>query len=127
MRYHIILQVRFVHVSEKGESSIASHVLHYPTGSTLRDRGREWMREGSPLRADREGFALHFSVVIQSSTVNLLGRLFDATDGEILVDDMPISKFKTKELRLAQAMLYQDFVKYPTSVSKVRSMARWQV
>ena len=85
------------------------------------------MREGSPLRADREGFALHFSFVIQSSTVNLLGRLFDATDGEILVDDMPISKFKAKELRLAQAILYQDYVKYPTSVRKVRSMARWQV
>src|SRR6266852_1869691 len=101
MKYHIIPQVRFVHVSEKGESSIASHVLRYSTGSTLRDRGREWVREGSSLRADREGFALHFPVVIQSSTVNLLGRLFDTTDGEILVDDMPISKFKAKELRLA--------------------------
>jgi len=58
----------------------------------------------------------HFPLVIQSSTVNLLGRLFDATKGEIFVDDIPIRKFKAEDLRLAQAILYQDFVKYPTSV-----------
>lgn len=56
--------------------------------------------------------------------MNLLGRLFNVTKGEIFVDDTPINKFKSKELRLAQAILYQDFVKYPTSVRRAPSGAR---
>ncbi|KAF8323978.1 P-loop containing nucleoside triphosphate hydrolase protein [Clavulina sp. PMI_390] len=54
----------------------------------------------------------------KSSTVNLISRIYDATKGEILIDDTPITSFKTKSLRKAQTILYQDFVKYPTSIGE---------
>ncbi|KAF8323976.1 P-loop containing nucleoside triphosphate hydrolase protein [Clavulina sp. PMI_390] len=54
----------------------------------------------------------------KSSTVNLISRAYDATKGEILIDDTPITSFTAKSLRKAQTILYQDFVKYPTSIGE---------
>ncbi|KAF8323977.1 P-loop containing nucleoside triphosphate hydrolase protein [Clavulina sp. PMI_390] len=54
----------------------------------------------------------------KSSTVNLISRMYDTTKGEILIDDTPITSFKTRSLRKAQTILYQDFVKYPTSIGR---------
>ncbi|KAF8307960.1 P-loop containing nucleoside triphosphate hydrolase protein, partial [Clavulina sp. PMI_390] len=52
----------------------------------------------------------------KTSTVNLLGRMYDVTEGEILVDDVPIREWKGDDLRRAQAVLYQNFYHYETTI-----------
>ncbi|KAF8307958.1 P-loop containing nucleoside triphosphate hydrolase protein [Clavulina sp. PMI_390] len=54
----------------------------------------------------------------KTSTVSLLGRLYDATEGEILIDDVPIQEWKGDDLRRAQAVLSQDFQCYSSTVGE---------
>jgi len=53
----------------------------------------------------------------KSSTVKLLNRLYDVTEGAILIDNNPIESFVAADLRQAQAILYQDHTtSYPLTV-----------
>ncbi|KAF8302588.1 P-loop containing nucleoside triphosphate hydrolase protein [Clavulina sp. PMI_390] len=54
----------------------------------------------------------------KTSTVNLLGRLYDVTEGQIFVDDVPIQDWRGDDLRGAQAVLYQDFRPYHTTLGE---------
>ncbi|KLO19102.1 P-loop containing nucleoside triphosphate hydrolase protein [Schizopora paradoxa] len=52
----------------------------------------------------------------KSSTIKLFNRLYDPTDGEILVDGLPLTSYKLKDIRRAMAILRQDHTSYPLSL-----------
>ena len=52
----------------------------------------------------------------KSSAIKLFNRLYDPSEGQILVDDLPLSSYKVKDIRRAMAILRQDFSLYPLSV-----------
>ncbi|KAG8808166.1 hypothetical protein FRC17_004076 [Serendipita sp. 399] len=54
----------------------------------------------------------------KTTTVSLLSRLFDATFGEIFVDDRPISEYQVQTLREAQAILRQSYQHFPFSIKE---------
>ena len=54
--------------------------------------------------------------LLESSTTKLLLRLFDPDEGQILIDDLPISEYRSEELRRAMSVLWQDYHTYPLSV-----------
>ncbi|KAF8324015.1 P-loop containing nucleoside triphosphate hydrolase protein, partial [Clavulina sp. PMI_390] len=54
----------------------------------------------------------------KTSAVNLLGRMYEATEGEILVDDVPICDWKGDDLRRSQAILYQNYYHYWTTIGE---------
>lgn len=113
-------QLCFVQLPSKGRRCPEGHVVRHPARSVMCDRRGKRMWKG----AVRSIYFLQHNLIVssyaQSSTVKLLSRLYDASQGEILIDDVPVSSFKAKELRKAQAILYQDFIKYPITVRSVR-------
>jgi len=52
----------------------------------------------------------------KSSAIKLFNRLYDPTEGEILVDGLPLSSYKLKDVRRAMAILRQDHTSYPLSL-----------
>ena len=52
----------------------------------------------------------------KSSAIKLFNRIYDPTEGEILVDDLPLSSYKIKDVRRAMAILRQDHKSYPLSL-----------
>lgn len=55
----------------------------------------------------------------KSSTLKLLTRMYDITDGNILIDDKPIQSYKLNELRDASAIMHQDYLHFKLSVRRV--------
>jgi ABC-type multidrug transport system fused ATPase/permease subunit len=60
----------------------------------------------------------------KSSTVSLLNRLFDPTDGEIFVDGKPLKDYVIKDIREAQAILCQDYQHFPFSMAENIAIGR---
>jgi ATP-binding cassette, subfamily B, bacterial MsbA len=54
----------------------------------------------------------------KSSLVNLLERFYDPTEGEILIDDVPITKMSLKDLRHNVALVTQDVFLFRDSIAK---------
>ncbi|KAG8888842.1 hypothetical protein FRB98_006628 [Tulasnella sp. 332] len=54
----------------------------------------------------------------KSSSMKLLSRLYDVTDGEILIDDLPITEYKVNDLRAATAIMYQDYHHFDLSLQE---------
>ncbi|KAG9033038.1 hypothetical protein FRB95_000623 [Tulasnella sp. JGI-2019a] len=54
----------------------------------------------------------------KSSSIKLLGRLYDVTDGEILIDGLPIKDYKIDDLRAATAIMYQDYHHFDLSLQE---------
>ncbi|KLO19110.1 P-loop containing nucleoside triphosphate hydrolase protein [Schizopora paradoxa] len=52
----------------------------------------------------------------KSSTFKLFNRIYDPTEGEVLVDGLPLSSYKLKDVRRAMAILRQDHTPYPLSL-----------
>lgn len=52
----------------------------------------------------------------KSSTLKLLTRTYDVTEGQILIDDKPIQDYKLNDLRDASAIMHQDYVHFKLSV-----------
>ncbi len=52
----------------------------------------------------------------KSTLMRLLLRFFDPTEGEILIDDMPIKKFKLKSLRRQITIVMQDAVLFRKTI-----------
>ena len=66
----------------------------------------------------------HPNATFQSSTVKLLNRMFDATEGTMLLDDLPVGSYVAADVRRSQAIMGQDFVKYPLTVSHSENYLR---
>lgn len=49
----------------------------------------------------------------KSTITNLINRLYDPEDGEVLVDNIPINQCKLADVRRAMAILRQNHVLYP--------------
>lgn len=60
--------------------------------------------------------------LVESSTTKLLLRLFDATQGEILIDDRPIQEYRADDLRKATSILWQDYQTFPLTVRLLSSI-----
>jgi ABC-type multidrug transport system fused ATPase/permease subunit len=60
----------------------------------------------------------------KSSTVSLLNRLFDPTNGEILIDDKPLKDYIISDIREAQAILCQDYKHFPFSIAENIAIGR---
>ena len=54
----------------------------------------------------------------KSTLIKLLNRLYDPSSGVILVDGIPIQKYRLQELRRSIAMLTQDHQLFPLSVAE---------
>ncbi|KAF8323991.1 P-loop containing nucleoside triphosphate hydrolase protein [Clavulina sp. PMI_390] len=54
----------------------------------------------------------------KTSTVNLIGRMYDVTKGNILIDNVPIQDWRGDDLRRTQAVLYQNFHHYRTTLGE---------
>lgn len=52
----------------------------------------------------------------KSSVLKLLARIYDPTEGTILIDGQDISTLKLADLRRAMAMLFQDYSIFPLSI-----------
>ena len=48
----------------------------------------------------------------KSTLVQLIPRLYDVTEGEILIDQIPVKQYPLKHLREAVAMVLQKYVVY---------------
>ena len=54
----------------------------------------------------------------KSSTVKLLTRLYDPTEGEILLDDHPLPSYKLDDVRRCAAILRQDHAVLPMTLAE---------
>ena len=52
----------------------------------------------------------------KSSAIKLLTRLYDPSNGEILLDDQPLPTYKLDDVRRCTAILRQDHTPYPLSL-----------
>ena len=53
----------------------------------------------------------------KSTVLKLILRLYDPTEGEILIDDKDIKELKLADLRECVSVLFQDYTHFPLSVS----------
>ncbi|MDJ1178970.1 ABC transporter ATP-binding protein [Roseofilum sp. BLCC_M91] len=53
----------------------------------------------------------------KTTLLKLLTRFYDVTDGEILIDNIPITQLDLNELRQNIGVIFQDFARYHLSVS----------
>lgn len=54
----------------------------------------------------------------KSTIIKLLTRMYDAEEGAILVDGLPITRYRIGDLRQAQATLTQDHNLYPLTLAE---------
>ncbi|KAJ6501097.1 P-loop containing nucleoside triphosphate hydrolase protein [Mycena vitilis] len=54
----------------------------------------------------------------KSTIIKLLNRLYDADSGDILVDGVPITRYRPAELRQSQVLLSQDLQLYPLTLAE---------
>lgn len=57
----------------------------------------------------------------KSTILKLIVRLYDVTDGEILIDGHNIRTLKLVDLRQAISVLFQDYTHFPLSVRLISS------
>jgi len=61
-------------------------------------------------------FIVHIQVPGKSTILKLLNRLYDPTEGVILIDGRDIKTLKLMDLRLCISVLFQDYTHFPLSV-----------
>ncbi|KDQ19827.1 hypothetical protein BOTBODRAFT_62228 [Botryobasidium botryosum FD-172 SS1] len=54
----------------------------------------------------------------KSTIIKLINRLYDCTEGQILLDGKDIRSFKLADLRKSMSVLYQDYRHLPVSIGK---------
>ncbi len=54
----------------------------------------------------------------KTTLVKLLARLYDPTEGKILLDGIDLKDYDLKELRLNVGVIFQDFIRYQMSVAQ---------
>jgi ABC-type bacteriocin/lantibiotic exporter with double-glycine peptidase domain len=52
----------------------------------------------------------------KSTILKLLARIYDVTEGKILIDGQDIKSLRLYDLRRAVAVLFQDYTHFPLSV-----------
>ncbi|KLO19087.1 P-loop containing nucleoside triphosphate hydrolase protein [Schizopora paradoxa] len=52
----------------------------------------------------------------KSTAINLFNQIYDTTEGEILIDGLPIKSYRAKDVRSAMAILRQKHYSYPLSL-----------
>ncbi|KAG1829318.1 P-loop containing nucleoside triphosphate hydrolase protein [Suillus variegatus] len=52
----------------------------------------------------------------KSTILNLISRIYDPSEGTILIDDRDIKTFKLADLRAAMSILFQDYSQFPLSM-----------
>ncbi|KAJ7222601.1 P-loop containing nucleoside triphosphate hydrolase protein, partial [Mycena pura] len=52
----------------------------------------------------------------KSTILKLIARLYDPTDGSILINDQDIQTFRIPDLRRATSVLFQDYTHFPLSI-----------
>ena len=76
-----------------------------------------------PFLLETTTHALIFQVIVgkngsgKSTILKLITRLYDPTEGEILIDGHNLKSLKLADLRKALAVLFQDYTHFPLSVS----------
>ena len=60
----------------------------------------------------------------KTTLVKLISRLYEPTSGEILLENIPLKKYKIEELRNNIGVIFQDFVKYQFNVSENISVGK---
>jgi len=53
----------------------------------------------------------------KSTILKLIARLYDPTEGEILVDGREVCQLRLADLRRVTSVLFQDYTHFPLSVS----------
>ncbi len=54
----------------------------------------------------------------KTTLVKLLCRLYDPTEGEVLLDGVPLQSYELSDLRRQFSIIFQDFVRYPFTVAE---------
>ncbi|KIJ59811.1 hypothetical protein HYDPIDRAFT_118060 [Hydnomerulius pinastri MD-312] len=54
----------------------------------------------------------------KSTILKLISRIYDPTEGTILIDDRDIKTFKLADLRRAMSLLFQDYTYFPLSIKE---------
>ena len=60
----------------------------------------------------------------KTTLVKLLSRLYDPTEGEILLEGIPLKEYNLEDLRLHIGVIFQDFVRYQLNVSENISVGK---
>jgi ATP-binding cassette subfamily B protein len=60
----------------------------------------------------------------KTTLVKLLSRLYDPSEGEILLEGVPLKEYNLEELRLHIGVIFQDFVRYQLNVSENISVGK---
>lgn len=67
----------------------------------------------------------------KSTILSLLTRIYDVTEGEILLNGIDIRKLKLSDVRKAVAVLYQEYAIFPVNVRSLayplQSFAHWSI
>lgn len=82
--------------------------------------GQDWILKNVNLKIPR-GEIIAFvgaSGSGKSTLVNLLGRFFDPSEGQILIDDIPIDEIELKDLRAHIALVSQDVFLFSDSIER---------
>jgi len=59
----------------------------------------------------------------KSTILKLIARLYDPTEGTILIDEQDIKTLRMEDVRRASAILFQDYTLFPLTVSLLSSCA----
>ena len=59
----------------------------------------------------------------KSTILKLVARLYDPTEGTILIEGQDIKTLRMEDLRRAMAILFQDYTLFPLTVSLLSSRA----
>ena len=112
-------------LDEKSEVPQSESLLSYPENwKTITYKNvsfryhNEWILKNINLQISR-GQSIAFvgsSGSGKSTLVNLLERFYDPTEGEILIDDIPIQKIKLQDLRKHIALVSQDVFLFSDSI-----------
>lgn len=54
----------------------------------------------------------------KSTILKLISRIYDPTEGNILIDDLDIKTLKLADLRRAMTILFQDYTHFPVSIKE---------
>ncbi|KAG1740004.1 P-loop containing nucleoside triphosphate hydrolase protein [Suillus lakei] len=69
-----------------------------------------------PFPENRQSLRNGISVEFRCTILKLISRIYDPTEGTILIDDRDIKTFKLADLRAAMSILFQDYTQFPLSM-----------
>lgn len=120
--YQYIVFEDYPDAFEKGEEKVQDkpHVIEFKDVSFKYPRAEEYVLEHVNIKIDSKE---HLSIVGlngagKTTFIKLLCRLYEVTDGEILIDGVNINEYSEEEYRKLFSVVFQDFMLFAFSLKE---------